>query len=364
MGRRNDRVAGFVTVSAPPSNVCEVGLIGPGYGECIVLHVGEGVWIVVDSCEDDDGTPSAIRYLEDIGVDPTEQVALIVATHWHEDHIGGMGSLLNVCNNAQFCCASALCRDEFLTVAHALTERPSFVKQSGLGEIRRVFEVLRTRRTTPTFAISDRPVFSQGQVEVRSLSPSDSAFQRFLGAVGEMVLESGAVRSESHWRNQMSVVLSVRAAGVTILLGADLEKSGWHEILDGAAGRRERASVFKVAHHGSMGADVPQVWSQMLEADPVAMLTPWRRGGRELPSDNDVLRILRYTSDAYASATRSSAKVKKRGVVGKSLADRGIRLAALRGASGVVRLRRSLDGDGVWSIETIGSACHLRDFAA
>ena len=52
----------------------ELALLGPGYGESVVLHVGSGVWIVVDSCLDKHGIPGALSYLESIGLDPARAV--------------------------------------------------------------------------------------------------------------------------------------------------------------------------------------------------------------------------------------------------------------------------------------------------
>ena len=109
----------------PGKNVFEITLFGPGYGESVVLHVGNGAWIVVDSCIDQKNTPVAIDYLNRLGVDPAEAVTLVVATHWHDDHIRGMARLVAACTNAKFCCAGVLCRKEFLEVAGALEAHPS-----------------------------------------------------------------------------------------------------------------------------------------------------------------------------------------------------------------------------------------------
>ena len=84
----------------PGKNEFEITLFGPGYGESVVLHVGNGAWIVVDSCIDKENTPVAIHYLNRLGVDPAEAVTLVVATHWHDDHIRGMARLVAACTNA------------------------------------------------------------------------------------------------------------------------------------------------------------------------------------------------------------------------------------------------------------------------
>ena len=109
----------MIEPAAPPGEgEFELTLFGPGYGESAVLHVGTGVWIIVDSCIDTDGTPTALRYLESIGIDPAQAVNLVVATHWHDDHIRGMARLVSACSQATFCCAATLCRSEFLASVH------------------------------------------------------------------------------------------------------------------------------------------------------------------------------------------------------------------------------------------------------
>ena len=111
------------TSNSPGANELELTLLGPGYGESVILHLGNGEWAIIDSCLDSDGRPGALRYLDDIGVDPAENVVLIVASHWHDDHIRGLANLLQLCPRARFCCAAALCRKEFLGYVGALEGR-------------------------------------------------------------------------------------------------------------------------------------------------------------------------------------------------------------------------------------------------
>ena len=142
----------------PGQREIELTLLGPGYGESIALHVGGGAWILVDSCLDEHGMPRALRYLESIGLDPARAVALIVATHWHDDHIRGMARLVEACDRAAFCCAGALCREEFLAAVHALEDRHLTVNGSGVREIYRVFTRLREAASKPRFAHADRRI--------------------------------------------------------------------------------------------------------------------------------------------------------------------------------------------------------------
>ncbi len=196
----------------PGAGEFELTLFGPGYGEGIVLHVGDGVWVIVDSCIDADGSPRALSYLESIGVDPTQAVALVVATHWHDDHIRGMERLVETCGQAIFCCASALCQTEFLSAVDALERRHLSVTGSGARELYKVFTLLVERKSTPTHAISNRRVFANGACEIWSLSPDNVAFQGFL--------VTAQVPPLSYGTSQFLLRQRPHAAGVPTLLSA------------------------------------------------------------------------------------------------------------------------------------------------
>ena len=89
-----------VAYTAPQPDEIEVSLFGPGFGECIVIHYGDGRWLVVDSCVDD-GKPVALTYFQKIGVDPAAAVSHFVISHFDNDHIGGATELYSACSAAQ-----------------------------------------------------------------------------------------------------------------------------------------------------------------------------------------------------------------------------------------------------------------------
>ena len=150
--------------SAPHQNEFEVTLFGPGYGESLVLHIGGGCWVIIDSCIDKEGNPRALKYLDSINVDPAQAVKQIVATHWHDDHIRGMNELVEVCCNASFCCALALCKQEFLAAIDALEGRHLSVNGSGVREIHRIFTQLESKSITADFRACKSTYFYQKQM--------------------------------------------------------------------------------------------------------------------------------------------------------------------------------------------------------
>lgn len=351
----------------PPSpEEFEVTLIGPGYGESLVLHIGDGSWVIVDSCIDDEGNPHALKYLESIGVNPAQVVDLVVATHWHDDHIRGMAKMVEVCSNAKFCCASTLLKGEFLAAVGALEGHHRSVEGSGVREIHSVFTLLESKASQPTFALGNQLIHVQGKCEIRSLSPSSADFQDFLKSVGNLFPREGQTKTRipTLSPNRVAVVLWIAFEEGAVLLGSDLEKRGWIEILQKQAQSSGQASVFKVPHHGSANAHEPGVWQRMLTLDPFAVLAPWQKCGRSLPTRNDTQRILACTSNAYITARIGPSRSTRsdKGMVHRTIRESGINLRSVSMAFSAIRLRRPLGSQGQWNIKTFGSACGLGDF--
>ena len=80
MGRENSPSVSRLTPYnvSPETDEIEVTLIGPGYGECALIHIGKRRWVIVDSCLDGYGQPAALAYLSDLGLNPSEVVCLVV----------------------------------------------------------------------------------------------------------------------------------------------------------------------------------------------------------------------------------------------------------------------------------------------
>ena len=371
MGHQNVQVAQPVTDMNNPlaEDELEVTVFGPGYGESIALHVGDGAWVLVDSCINPDGEPRALQYLAGLGVNPAQAVRLVVATHWHDDHIRGMARLVTTCSNAIFCCASVLCRQEFLAVVAAPGTHRLPGAGSGVRELYEVFSRLDSTATKPKFALGDSRIFSQGACEIWALSPNSSAFLNFLKQLGSILPGRGETsrRIPDLTPNKVAVVLWVKIGDIALLLGSDMERAGWADILRSTTRPMGGASVFKVPHHGSTNADEPGVWQDMLASRPWAVLAPWRLGGRKLPQQDDVRRVLSYTPNAYATSqgtTLTGAPAEKNRTVSRTIRETGIKRRSVSMSTDAVRLRRPIGSQAPWRVELFGSACALQHFAA
>jgi hypothetical protein len=372
--------------SGPRIDEIEVSVFGPGYGESIVAHVGMGRWLIVDSCvSENSGRPKALEYLEQIGVDPTTTVELVVATHWHDDHIGGILYLVERCRNAVFCCPVALSKGEFLNLAALYRKAPIGMK-AGPDELRTSIELAARRskqngRQMLKFARADKLLwridFPNGvPASLTALSPSDEMTRRFLAYVVDAYAR--AVSGDSLSRllagrpNDVAVALRLDVGGRSVLLGSDLEEEGnplvgWWAVLDCPSAQGRTSGTFKVAHHGSASGHDDRVWARLLREQSLAMLTPFRWGKHKLPTAADRERILDKTEPAYISANpdlvlppRAKRAPKVEDLIRK--ATRRRRRAV--GPVGQVRWRAPLEDPAApGNVEVFDGALRLRNVA-
>lgn len=349
--------------SPPLYDELEVSLFGPGIGECVLVHLGAGEWMIVDSCLDrETRRPVALTYLEELGVD-TAEVKLIVASHWHDDHCQGIADTLRAAQRAEFVCSAALTNQEFLNMVAG--SRTAMMISSGVSEIRDILEILEERQQEPARAGSVSPMFAKsgfrafwrsdgetGGAEVHALSPSDGALRLSWREIAQSIPELGQTkrRAIALRPNQIAVALSVRVGRAAALLGADLEESssstlGWRAVISSSVRPRDPASVFKVPHHGSRNAYSADVWSNMLTANPCAIVTPFVTGGTFLPTDADLRRLQVHTTDVYCTARPGGTRPPRRSGAVDGFANRLARSRrAIRGPTGHIRVRAKSSG--------------------
>lgn len=365
----------------PEQDELEVSVFGPGYGECVVVHLCNNEWIIVDSCRDgSSGRPAAIEYLRRLNLDPAEVVRLIVASHWHDDHVRGLAETLSSCTSAQFVVANALRSKEFLKLVHGMT---SGNRNTGVDEFAAIVEELRRRkaaraiRTSPIqFAAQNSCLWRDSMDfagvacmrEVVTLSPSPSATARSFARVARLLPKDlqPLGRLPALEPNHTSVVLWICVGQRAVLLGADLEEvtdktDGWSGILASWGRPAGRASFFKVPHHGSATGHNADVWAGLLTEKPVAALTPFSNGRVWLPAGQDVERICSYTENAYQAGTVEARRVDGPNREATRILRRmGKELHRMVRRSGHVRVKGdALVASGEWSVETYGAATKI-----
>jgi beta-lactamase superfamily II metal-dependent hydrolase len=330
---------------APGHDELEISLFGPGVGECVVVHLGAGQWMVVDSCLDPESRePAALRYLNELGVDVASAVTHVVVTHWHDDHMRGAARVLAAASHAKFVCSAALQREEFKEfIAASRSLHVKAQESSGVEEFSSILGILKGRRDAgarsesvgPEWARADQLLYRRGSpppdCEVYALTPSSATLSRGLHEIAALLPKVGAPKraAVSLDPNETSLVMSVRVGSAWALLGSDLENgttsgSGWTAVLTTPACPTAPVHMFKVPHHGSENAYHDRVWTHLLLApDPVAVLTPFAKGRKMLPTEQDVARMKAHTKHLYCTAPHPP-----RGNVGDPMVQRTVREAA------------------------------------
>jgi len=310
----------------PDELICEVSLLGTGggYGESIVIHLGENNWMVVDSCINPESKRSIpLEYLEQKGVNVKKEVKLIVCTHWHDDHVRGISELLSVCETAKFCMADTTDREKFMLLLRIDFEKSkSQPRESSMREIKNCFEILMARNQPATVAFQDRLLLKLQvnalDAAIYSLSPSDLVKQEFNSELSVLINEFGPSRKIiNRTPNEKCVVLYINVNGHGILLGADMEVSndnrrGWRCILNECECLVDPCSLFKIPHHGSSNGYEERIWNELLSENVTAKLTPWNKG-KGLPTKKMLNTFVSKTNKLYiTSLTSYSGSQKKR----------------------------------------------------
>lgn len=188
----------------PQEEYLSVHYIDVGQADCALLACG-GEYMLIDGGNAADG-PDVRRYLEFLGVDSLE---LVVATHPHEDHIGGLPTVLHYFDaetiwTTEITYSNYTVRN-FLDAAQA---KNIPVIQPQLGES-----------------------FTLGSAEVTVLGP---------------------VRTDYEDVNDLSLVLMVEFEDTRFLFTGDMEQLAEGHMLDyWGADHDWHADVLKAGHHGS-----------------------------------------------------------------------------------------------------------------
>ena len=345
----------------PAHDELEVSIFGPGVGECVVIHLGGGRWIVIDSCLDPaTKRPVALEYLRSLGVAVDRDVVAVVVTHWHDDHTRGASEVLGACTEAEFFCSAALNRREFFELvasAGQLALRAS--GGSGVDEMARVFDVLRERHAgrgkgravSPEYASANRVIYRRAAADglaactLEALSPSSASQTRGLLSFAPVV-RAPKRALPNPGPNELSVALHLKFGSIAALLGADLEIGssddvGWRAVVANSRLPPGKAVIVKVPHHGSRGADHQPVWTTMVGTAPHVGVTPFHSS--RLPQPQDLARLRGRTPHVFHASPKAPRVVRLDRATERTL--EGVKIRERGGDLGHIRFRAVDGGD-------------------
>jgi beta-lactamase superfamily II metal-dependent hydrolase len=341
-------------LNLPELDCAEITLLGTGggYGESIVLHIGNNNWVVIDSCIDPNNKKCIpLEYLESIGVNVSQQVKMILCTHWHDDHILGISELLEKCKSSKFSMARPNDITKFLRMVKLDYQKSNAkVSNSSTVEFNKCLEILEVRGAPLKHAQADTTIFTavvnNFRNEVIALSPSDYTLKEFDYEISALITDFGISSKQiiSKSPNAKSVALFLKLGEHRAILGSDLEVSandyeGWINILDQNQVIDKSASLFKIPHHGSDTGYHKRIWDELLLPQPVSKLTPWNKSFK-LPRPEMLKKYLDHTENLYMTSPLINPSPKKRNrKIEKDIKNSNVKISEVKFEFGIVRSR-------------------------
>lgn len=354
----------------------EINLIGTGggYGESLAIHLCNGDWIVIDSCIDPNTRSSLpLNFLREKNVD-LEMVKLIICTHWHDDHIGGISALLESCPKAKFSFARVNDVKKFLQfVSLDYQKLKSVASNSSTTEFNRCLELLQSSERNPVFASIDRQLYSskcqEVNLEIFALSPSDKSSQIFDKEISQLIKDYGPTNKKltKYSPNERSVVILLSCGSKVALFGSDLEVNedqnlGWLDIVNNSVVVKKfgKAGYIKIPHHGSKNGYHDNIWEVLVKKNSIGTMTPWNKKTK-LPTGEMIGKYKVLTSRLFiTSQIDLGNKPKKRdSKITKMINEFNPTLREIKYHYGVVSTEFDIGSNEEWRIDLTGTAVEL-----
>jgi competence protein ComEC len=212
-----------------------------GQGDAFLFHFPDGSNMLVDAGPRDSANRLVAR-LKNIGV---RKIDVFVATHPHEDHIGGAGAVIKAFPMGQFW-------DSGFNYGSPLQRN-----------------VLK--------AVSDK--------KIRFTRMKSGVSASIGGASVDVIAPVKEIKGTQSDANNNSVVLLIRFGGVSFLMTGDMEAEE-----HAAVGRLPRASVLKAAHHGSSNGTDARL---LEEVSPDVVILSYGRGNSYGHPDRETEELFR-----------------------------------------------------------------------
>lgn len=227
----------------------EVHFLDVGQGDCTLLLCGDSA-VLIDGGEYENGR-DIVSYLKHHGV---EKIDLLVATHRHSDHIGGLIVVL-----------------QKMQIDEVLVNRSSVSNNTDAQSEMEFVRVLKERGTAVTYAEADKTY-------------------KFDGMHLSVLFED----PDSTDENEHSVILYGKYEDFSVLLTGDIGQTAEEELLD-----REGldCDIFKAAHHGSKYSNTQEFLKTITPAITVISCGEENLYGH--PHDETIERFLSVGADVY-----------------------------------------------------------------
>lgn len=358
----------------PSPHEIEVSTFGSGIGEAITFHYNN-TWILIDSCINNTcQQPASLQYLKNINVDYHKDVKLVILTHWHDDHIRGMGRLIEECKNSKIVIPSIFKNKDFLSL-FSVFAKTKMVCHNGVDECKHLIKYIISNGREFQTANCDTLLYCElfdetDKISVYALSPSAIAEIKSAASISSIFqdkIKMSKARIATPNHNLCSVASLINIKNFSLLFGADLEycnndQIGWNHVLKSSNVIKNKKSLFyKISHHGSLTGDSPNIWNDLLTPNPISTLTPFCKGRKKLPSSEDLVRITKRTTKAYLTSNNIYSKLKLKNKTAHKIAHKFMNNVSVVGKKcGHIRFRlNTLKQNPIPQIDLFDGAMHI-----
>ena len=189
----------------PSPDLFQIVLFGKGYGESILIHIGNNKYIVVDSFIDNmSGNPVTIDYLNEIGENPSSIIG-IICTHWDDDHVKGISKIIEKIEHKI---------NVYIPMVQSNRDKENFVRYvcmnadsddiNSTSEYKKLFDFFRDGKIQINFTSSCMNICSselssvnKDWASIYALSPSQANILKFLKNVVPPEEKTPVVREET-----------------------------------------------------------------------------------------------------------------------------------------------------------------------
>lgn len=297
-----------------------VHVLGPGFGETIIIELPSGEVGVVDSFAARYTGPPALEYLSQLHP-AIKKLKFVALTHPHADHCMGMFRYFEKYEVEEFWHFHSFINHTcmgFFKAMHDNKTRDAVEKALDLPAGSVWLDSLRLKNALdkqgdvkPRALVATHTfVLCNGAVTAKVITPNDQSCWRYntiLAETTESLLQDGPNFNPT-WNpsglphNQASGSILFEYGQTRILLMADAEEDLWTDVTDEQGDNPiPKVHFIKGAHHGSKNGYHHKIYTSAANKNTIIVLTPFNRNKYPLPTNDGVNLLLPHVKDVYCT---------------------------------------------------------------
>lgn len=344
----------------PATDTIEVTVLGPGYGESIVLHLPGFGWGVIDSCTFENSS-LPLHYLKALQV---SNLSFVFLSHPHQDHFEGLDEVIDAFQTLEWI---GRYNGNSIRELKKYWVRQDMANATKVSDsLSRVFNSMNdaTKRGARFLKLSEMVTLArngQGTSKPYStklivLSPSGMSEESYADALRRHLprvnKKMKTLRDTDY--NLIASAIWIEVNNVRLLLGSDVEKgtfrqTGWKGIVSSPTCPNLEIGAIKVAHHGSSSAHHQEAWTKHKKGNPISMVTPFINGKTVLPGQSDFVRIKAHSRHVGITGEirfEDPSQHYDKSLVGQTVYDfRSWKILKNQTQAGLLRVRYDLAGN-------------------